>query len=187
MLARITEEGDTAKFWRADAIEILEPSADRVPAAWPAAAPVERAEASSHVSLPAQRRWKAAVLQEQLDRLADLDLQVEVEGAPGTTSAAVSATAPGSTWSPTRRAGRACGCSAPTTSSRSTRCRSRLPRSRRSPRPRRSSPGAGVRGRASSSSPRPAAPTPSCSSTAWCGTPGTSTDARTPAAPSPSP
>ncbi|WP_354505207.1 class I SAM-dependent RNA methyltransferase [Oerskovia enterophila] len=84
VLARLTEDGDSAKFWRADAIEILEPSPDRVPAAWPAAGAGGAGGGElSHVSLPAQRRWKAAVLQEQLKRLAGLDLQVEVEGAPG--------------------------------------------------------------------------------------------------------
>lgn len=66
VLARITEDGETAKFWRADAVEILEPSADRVPAAWPAAGLGGAGGGElSHVSLPAQRRWKAAVLQEQ--------------------------------------------------------------------------------------------------------------------------
>src|SRR5690606_35037602 len=37
----------------------------------------------SHVALPAQRRWKAAVLAEQLRRLAGLEPDVTVEAAPG--------------------------------------------------------------------------------------------------------
>lgn len=47
VLARITDDGEDAKFWRADAVEILDASEDRVPAAWPAAGPGERAVASS--------------------------------------------------------------------------------------------------------------------------------------------
>lgn len=80
--ARVTETGK--RFWRADAVEVLEASDDRVPSAWPEAGPggVGGGELA-HVSLPAQRRWKAAVLAEQLARLARLDRAVEVEAAPG--------------------------------------------------------------------------------------------------------
>ncbi|WP_251150835.1 TRAM domain-containing protein [Cellulosimicrobium sp. Marseille-Q4280] len=88
--ARVTEGGEGSKFWRADAVEILEPSPDRVPSVWPEAGPggVGGGELG-HVALPAQRRWKGDVLAEQLRRLARLDLdarpdlQVEVEGLPG--------------------------------------------------------------------------------------------------------
>jgi len=80
--ARVTETG--SRFWRADAVEVLEPSPDRVDSAWPEAGPggVGGGELA-HVALPAQRRWKAAVLTEQLQRLARLDREVEVEAAPG--------------------------------------------------------------------------------------------------------
>ena len=80
--AVVTEGG---KFWRADALEVLaNPSPDRVPAVWPAAGPggVGGAELS-HVSLEGQRRWKAAVVAEQLQRLAGIERMVEVESAPG--------------------------------------------------------------------------------------------------------
>ncbi|MCB7138124.1 class I SAM-dependent RNA methyltransferase [Cellulosimicrobium marinum] len=88
--ARVTEGGVGAKFWRADAVEVLDASPDRVPSAWPEAGPggVGGGELA-HVALPAQRRWKRDVLAEQLRRLARLDLdtlpdlQVEVEGLPG--------------------------------------------------------------------------------------------------------
>ncbi|MDM7853561.1 class I SAM-dependent RNA methyltransferase [Cellulomonas alba] len=82
--ARLTDAGETAKFWRADAIEVLEASPDRVPSAWPAAGPggVGGGELA-HVALPAQRRWKADVLQEQLRRLARDDREVTVHAAPG--------------------------------------------------------------------------------------------------------
>ncbi|WP_029287737.1 class I SAM-dependent RNA methyltransferase [Cellulomonas sp. HZM] len=84
VLARLTDAGDGARFWRADAVEVLEASPDRVPTAWPAAGPggVGGGELS-HVALPAQRTWKAAVLDEQLRRLAHLERPVEVRGAPG--------------------------------------------------------------------------------------------------------
>lgn len=82
--ARLTDAGDQAKFWRADAVEVLEASPDRVEPAWPAAGAggVGGGELS-HVSLPGQHRWKAAVVAEQLRRLAHLDREVEVEAAPG--------------------------------------------------------------------------------------------------------
>lgn len=82
--ARLTDAGETAKFWRADAVEVLEASPDRVPQVWPAAGPggVGGGELG-HVALPAQRAWKAAVLAEQLRRLARLDLEPPVLAAPG--------------------------------------------------------------------------------------------------------
>ncbi len=80
--ARITEGG--SRFWRADAIEVLEASPDRVPSAWPEAGPggVGGGELA-HAALPAQRRWKADVIADQLRRIARLEREVEVEAAPG--------------------------------------------------------------------------------------------------------
>lgn len=82
--ARLTEAAPTAKFWRADAVEVLEASPDRVASPWPEAGPggVGGGELG-HVALPAQRAWKAAVVEEQLRRLAHDDRAVVVEGAPG--------------------------------------------------------------------------------------------------------
>ena len=82
--ARLTDSADDATFWRADAVEILEASPDRVPSAWPAAGPggVGGGELA-HVALPAQRAWKATVVTEQLRRLAKLEREVVVEAAPG--------------------------------------------------------------------------------------------------------
>jgi tRNA/tmRNA/rRNA uracil-C5-methylase (TrmA/RlmC/RlmD family) len=82
--ARLTDFGDTAKFWRADAVEILDASPDRVESVWLAAGPggVGGGELA-HVSLEGQRAWKKAVLAEQLQRLAKLDLDVPVQAAPG--------------------------------------------------------------------------------------------------------
>ncbi len=82
--ARLTETGDDRSFWRADAVEVLEASPDRVPSAWPAAGPggVGGGELA-HVALPAQRAWKQAVLEEQLRRLAHDERAVPVVAAPG--------------------------------------------------------------------------------------------------------
>jgi tRNA/tmRNA/rRNA uracil-C5-methylase (TrmA/RlmC/RlmD family) len=80
--ARVTEGG--SRYWRADAVEVLEASPDRVEAAWPQAGPGGAGGGElSHVALPAQRRWKADVLTEQLARLARLDLPVTVEAVDG--------------------------------------------------------------------------------------------------------
>ncbi|WP_369373796.1 class I SAM-dependent RNA methyltransferase [Promicromonospora sp. Populi] len=85
--ARVTEGGPS--FWRADAVEVLEASPDRVAPAWPAAgADGAGGGELSHVALPAQRRWKRDVLVEQLQRLARIDPEwlaanVTVEAAPG--------------------------------------------------------------------------------------------------------
>jgi tRNA/tmRNA/rRNA uracil-C5-methylase (TrmA/RlmC/RlmD family) len=82
--ARLTDAAPDAKFWRADAVEVLDASPDRVPSAWPAAGPggVGGGELA-HVALPAQRAWKSAVLAEQLRRLARVDRAPEVAGVPG--------------------------------------------------------------------------------------------------------
>lgn len=82
--AELTEAGDAATFWRADAVEVLEASPDRVPSAWPEAGPggVGGGELA-HVALPAQRAWKAAVVEEQLRRLAHDERPVVVQAAPG--------------------------------------------------------------------------------------------------------
>ncbi|PFG43418.1 23S rRNA m(5)U-1939 methyltransferase [Isoptericola jiangsuensis] len=80
--ARVTEGGN--RYWRADAVEVHEASPDRVAPAWPQAGPggVGGGELS-HVALPAQRRWKADVLTEQLARLARLERDVTVEAVDG--------------------------------------------------------------------------------------------------------
>lgn len=80
---RLTDAGESASFWRGDAVEVVEASPDRVPSVWPEAGPggVGGGELA-HVALPAQRGWKAAVVSEQLRRLARVDLPVTVEAAP---------------------------------------------------------------------------------------------------------
>lgn len=82
--ARFTETSPTKGYWRADAVEILEPSPDRVPSVWPAAGPggVGGGELA-HVALPAQRRWKAEVVEDALRRIGGLERTVEVDAVPG--------------------------------------------------------------------------------------------------------
>ena len=92
---RLTESGPDAKFWRADVVEVLEASPDRVEHFWDLAdsvrswshrhPPVGGAELG-HISLERQRSLKAEVLAEQLRRLAGVDRPITVEavGEPGT-------------------------------------------------------------------------------------------------------
>jgi tRNA/tmRNA/rRNA uracil-C5-methylase (TrmA/RlmC/RlmD family) len=73
-------ESENPKFLRADAIEILQASPDRVEPPCPFAGPGRCGGCDwQHASLAAQRRLKAAVVEEQLKRLAGLDRTVLVE------------------------------------------------------------------------------------------------------------
>ncbi|WP_434080629.1 TRAM domain-containing protein [Sanguibacter sp. Z1732] len=69
--ARVTDA--TSRYWRADAIEVLEPSPDRVPSVWPEAGPggVGGGELA-HVALPAQRAWKRDVITDALRRIGHI-------------------------------------------------------------------------------------------------------------------
>lgn len=81
--ARITEGGTDSRFLRADAIEVIEASADRVPSRCPAAGPGLCGGCDwQHARPEAQRRLKSAVVREQLRRLAALEFDVEVEALP---------------------------------------------------------------------------------------------------------
>jgi tRNA/tmRNA/rRNA uracil-C5-methylase (TrmA/RlmC/RlmD family) len=80
----VTDGHDGSAYWRADAVEVVEPSPDRVEPPCPWAGPGRCGGCDwQHASLPAQRALKAAVVNEQLGRLAGLDLSVEVEEVPG--------------------------------------------------------------------------------------------------------
>jgi tRNA/tmRNA/rRNA uracil-C5-methylase (TrmA/RlmC/RlmD family) len=82
--ARVTEGAEGDAFWRADAVEVLEPSPDRVPPPCPFAGPGLCGGCDwQHASPAAQRRLKAEVVREQLHRLAGLDVDVEVEAVDG--------------------------------------------------------------------------------------------------------
>jgi len=82
VVAAVTAE--TTSFLRADAVEILEPSPDRVDPACPHAGPGRCGGCDwQHVALPAQRRLKSDLVAEQLRRLAGVDRRVEIEEVPG--------------------------------------------------------------------------------------------------------
>ena len=82
VVARVTEV--TSRFARADAVQILQPSADRVPPPCPNARPGACGGCDwQHASLPAQRALKAAVIGQHLRRLAGVDREVTVEPLPG--------------------------------------------------------------------------------------------------------
>jgi tRNA/tmRNA/rRNA uracil-C5-methylase (TrmA/RlmC/RlmD family) len=80
--ARITSE--TSTFARADAVEVISASPDRVEPPCPHAGPGRCGGCDyQHVSLEGQRRLKAARIEEQLQRLAGVERAVEVESVPG--------------------------------------------------------------------------------------------------------
>ena len=82
VLARVTEV--TSRLARAEAVEILTPSLDRVEAPCPHARPGRCGGCDwQHAALPAQRSLKAVVIRQQLRRLAGLDREIIVEPLPG--------------------------------------------------------------------------------------------------------
>ncbi|WP_413250728.1 class I SAM-dependent RNA methyltransferase [Sinomonas flava] len=92
-LARValTDADEGAKFWRGDVVEVLEASPHRREHVWDLAdslrahaqgrLPVGGAE-FGHIALDEQRRLKAAVIREQLERLAHLERDIVVEPVP---------------------------------------------------------------------------------------------------------
>ncbi len=82
VLARVTDV--TSRLARAEAVEILKPSPDRVEAPCPYAHPGGCGGCDwQHVALAVQRLLKAAVIRQQLRQLARLDREVTVELLPG--------------------------------------------------------------------------------------------------------
>ena len=80
VVAEVTEGDSKDSFWRADAVEILEASEDRVEAPCPYAGPGLCGGCDwQHASYEAQLRIKGEVVAEQLRRLAKLDREVVVE------------------------------------------------------------------------------------------------------------
>jgi tRNA/tmRNA/rRNA uracil-C5-methylase (TrmA/RlmC/RlmD family) len=80
--ARVTEVN--SRFARAEAVEILQASPERIEAPCPSARPDGCGGCDwQHASLPAQRALKAAVVTQQLRRLAGIDREVTVEPLPG--------------------------------------------------------------------------------------------------------
>ena len=84
VVVQIAEGTDGERFWRGDAVEVLEASPDRVEAPCPVAGPDGCGGCDfQHVALPVQRVLKADVVSEQLRRLAGLEVDVTVEPVPG--------------------------------------------------------------------------------------------------------
>ncbi len=82
--AVVTEGDARSSFWRADAVEILTASPDRVPAPCRWAGPGRCGGCDwQHASTECQRGLKAVVVREQLQRLAGIDRDVVVEEVPG--------------------------------------------------------------------------------------------------------
>ncbi|WP_030997891.1 class I SAM-dependent RNA methyltransferase [Streptomyces sp. NRRL F-5630] len=73
VVARVTDGAEDSRFLRADAVEILDASKDRIEAPCPFAGPGRCGGCDwQHAKPGAQRRLKADVLREQLERLAGL-------------------------------------------------------------------------------------------------------------------
>jgi len=80
--AKVTQA--TARLARAEAVDIQHASADRVTAPCQYARPAGCGGCDwQHASLDSQRRLKAAVIRQQLRRIAGLDVDVEVAAIPG--------------------------------------------------------------------------------------------------------
>src|SRR5580704_5214395 len=82
VMARVTEV--TSRLVRAEAVEVLAASPDRVEPPCPHARPGGCGGCDwQHATLPAQRALKAAVIRQQLRRIAGLDCEFTVEALPG--------------------------------------------------------------------------------------------------------
>lgn len=79
----VTDGQAESPYWRADAVDVLEPVAGRVPAPCPWAGPGRCGGCDwQHATLSVQRDLKARVVQEQLARLAGIERDVVVEAVP---------------------------------------------------------------------------------------------------------
>ena len=84
VVARVTEGHDESRYLRADAVEVLRASPDRVTPPCPHAGPGRCGGCDfQHIALPRQRALKAAVVREQLQRLARIEVPVQVEPVEG--------------------------------------------------------------------------------------------------------
>lgn len=84
VVLEVTEGTDGDRFWRADAVEVLDASPDRVTPPCAYAGPGRCGGCDlQHVALERQRALKADVVREQLSRLAGLEVDVRVEAVPG--------------------------------------------------------------------------------------------------------
>ncbi len=80
----VTEGKPKSSYWRADAVEVVEAAEGRVEPPCPWSGPGRCGGCDwQHASIAVQRDLKAAVVREQLTRLAQLDVDVVVEPVPG--------------------------------------------------------------------------------------------------------
>ncbi|GAB2672622.1 class I SAM-dependent RNA methyltransferase [Gordonia jinhuaensis] len=79
-LVRVTPVDDRGSFVRARLLDIIEPSADRIPIACPAAARGAGCCDQAYVTAAASRRLKREVLADQLRRIAHLDVDASPPG-----------------------------------------------------------------------------------------------------------
>lgn len=85
VVAEVTDDVDGRSFMRADAVEIVTASPDRVEPPCHHAHPGGCGGCDwQHASLPSQRELKRSVVREQLKRFAGLDVDVQVEPVPNT-------------------------------------------------------------------------------------------------------
>ncbi|CAN5546801.1 TRAM domain-containing protein [soil metagenome] len=90
VLARVSSDSKKS-FWRAETVEVIEPSEHRQPHIWSAASlerdPADRAGGAEfgHIELAHQRELKRQVIADSLSRMAHLDPDVTVEAVPGDT------------------------------------------------------------------------------------------------------
>jgi tRNA/tmRNA/rRNA uracil-C5-methylase (TrmA/RlmC/RlmD family) len=83
VVVSVTEGNDGDRFWRGDAVSVVTASPDRVAVPCPYAGPALCGGCDfQHVAPAAQRSLKAAVVREQLARLAGLERDVVVEEVP---------------------------------------------------------------------------------------------------------
>jgi tRNA/tmRNA/rRNA uracil-C5-methylase (TrmA/RlmC/RlmD family) len=81
---RAVVTGETTHFLRADAVEVLQASPDRVERPCPFSGPGRCGGCDwQHVSIEVQRRLKAQLVEEQLRRVGKVERPVEVEAVPG--------------------------------------------------------------------------------------------------------
>jgi len=84
VVLEVTEGAEQDRFWRADAVEVLVASPDRVEPPCPYAGPGRCGGCDlQHVDLAAQRLLKGQVVAEQLRRLAGIEREVVVEAVAG--------------------------------------------------------------------------------------------------------
>jgi len=77
VLARVFEDKG-GSFARAEVVQVIEPSVDRVPHFWKKSEVAGGAE-FGHIALPRQRKLKQEVLEEGLQRFAGIEIEVPVE------------------------------------------------------------------------------------------------------------